>query len=109
MIVRTPKEAMKQFCRECLGGRIEDNCGGNAPHIACPFYKYRNRLGNVPVRMHRKVCLDCMGGSYALVDDCKTETCPIWFYRFGKAPNRSNYIPSKNSLDALSKIHANGA
>ena len=90
-MIDTPKEAQKQFCRECLGGRIEADCQGN--EIQCPFYKYRKKEGHVPVKAHRKNCLLCMGGSYELVDGCETEDCACPSYRFGKAPNQSDRRP----------------
>lgn len=32
----------------------------------------------------RSQCLECMGGSYALVRDCGSESCPLHAFRMGK-------------------------
>lgn len=98
-MTETPKEAQKRYCRECLGGRIEEDCTGNA--IQCPLYPFRKKEGHVPVKAHRKTCLSCMGGSYDLVTECQTEDCACHSYRFGKAPNQTHRRPSKKALDAL--------
>lgn len=34
----------------------------------------------------RKFCLECVGGSSALVKTCTASGCPLWAWRFGKNP-----------------------
>ena len=36
-----------------------------------------------PLKAIRRNCVDCMGGSYKLVENCETRECPCWPYRFG--------------------------
>lgn len=39
-----------------------------------------------PHRQIRKFCLECVGGSAALVKTCVGFQCPLWAWRFGKNP-----------------------
>lgn len=41
-----------------------------------------------PVKAIRAKCLDC-AGSPKEVRLCSTESCPLYFYRFGKNPSRA--------------------
>jgi len=37
-----------------------------------------------PLKAIRLKCLDCAGGSFSEVKNCEIETCPLYYYRFGK-------------------------
>jgi len=44
----------------------------------------------------RKHCVECMGGSPQLVDNCPSLKCKFYPYRFGKIPAiKPNYTPLK--------------
>lgn len=89
----TPKQAIHQYCIQCVGGiptHIKD-CQGDQllSGGSCPFYPYRLGKGRPSVKTIRKECLKCMGGSPILVDECTNTDCPLHFYRYGKNPNRA--------------------
>jgi hypothetical protein len=104
----TPKESMKEYCRQCLNTKQHrteavKNCGGDKAACGpCPFYPHR--LKRVSVKIFRKNCLYCMGGSRVSVDECNVESCPCYPYRFGKSP-----VARKGNPDALRKYRENGA
>lgn len=39
-----------------------------------------------PLKLDRKFCLDCCGGSVKTIRFCHSINCPIWYLRFGKFP-----------------------
>lgn len=41
----------------------------------------------------RKHCVDCMGGSYALVKDCPSNSCELWWHRMGKRLGKQERTP----------------
>lgn len=43
----------------------------------------------------RRHCVDCMGGQYALVTACPSDTCYLWPYRAGKGAE-AEYTPLKS-------------
>lgn len=94
----TPKEAMKQFCRECVSGDVRHvtECQGDT--VACPLFKYRLKEGKISVKVLRKACLDCMGESRDLVFTCPTETCPLYEYRLGKNEAHKNRVGNIKSI-----------
>lgn len=86
-----PGEAKRKLCVQCIGktqfnSEEVDGCGGDkAKTGACPIYPYR--LGKrMSVRVFRKFCLQCMGGSRDCVSDCETTDCPAYEFRMGKNP-----------------------
>ena len=95
MVKLTPKQAVKQMCVDCLGLELFntkkiENCEGNtAKNGACPVYP--NRLkGRTSVKTIRKYCLYCQGKSSKSIEECTTETCSFYIYRFGKNPACAN-------------------
>lgn len=85
----TPKEAIRAYCQQCLGMKqfntemVKDCQGDTALNGACPFYPYR--MGKRPsVKVFRKYCLYCQGGSRENVLKCPVESCPAYPYRMGK-------------------------
>lgn len=104
---RTPKTRARGFCVQCVGSPYEvDTCGGHAmlgqgdKNGVCFFYPYRNGKGRPSVKLIRKMCLECMGGSYKLVAECPSSDCPLFEYRFGTNPNRAGVgFPSKKSSE----------
>lgn len=90
----TPSQAVKRFCKQCCGGvRYEIvGCTGNKPimgglYDSCPFYKNRLGKGRVSVKIIRKQCLMCMGGSKSGVRECVSTECPAYPFRLGTNPN----------------------
>jgi len=90
----TPGQSIRKFCIRCVGSAREVNkCGGHRmfgddgnDDGQCWFYKFRMGRGRPSVKIIRKHCLECMGGSYKLVAGCG-EKCPVHQYRLGKNPN----------------------
>ena len=41
-----------------------------------------------PMKAIRAKCLDCCCGQASEVSKCTITNCPLYFYRFGKNPNR---------------------
>jgi hypothetical protein len=94
----TPGEAIRSFCIDCVGGvehyREVRECGGD--HClnggcdskgGCLFFPYRMGHGRPSVKLIRKTCLWCMGGSQDLVRECWTEGCALHPFRLGRNPN----------------------
>ncbi len=92
----TPLKAIRKFCIRCVGNAASVNkCGGDKmlgqgdPKGQCWFYPYRMGRGRPSVKIIRKNCLECMGGSRKLVADCGPfGDCPLHIFRFGTNPNR---------------------
>ena len=81
----TPRSAVLQFCRECIGNGNLQECDAQN----CPFHMYIKRKGQPDLSKIRKKCLECMGGSSIFVEECGMETCPLYIYRLGTNPNRT--------------------
>lgn len=94
----TPKQAVLKFCRECVP-KYNDrkNCQGDKLLIgsSCFLYPYRMGKGRPSVKIIRKHCLQCMGGSSVTVKECPSINCPLFPFRFGTNPNRER---KKSSL-----------
>ena len=105
----TPKEAMKEYCRQCLNTKQHrteavKNCQGDKSACGpCPFYAYR--MKRVSVKVFRKNCLYCMGGSRSSIDECNVSDCPCFEYKSG----RSLSTGRKGNADALRKYRETGA
>jgi len=61
---------------------------GNKENV-CYFFPFRQGNGRPSVKIIRKFCLECMGGSYKLVESCRDTKCSLNPYRFGKDPKRA--------------------
>jgi len=53
------------------------------------LYPYRLGKGRLSVKVIRKHCLECMGGSRKEVRNCLSDNCPLHGFRMGTNPNRS--------------------
>ena len=109
----TPKETVRALCVHCLvmkqanQDQIRD-CEGDS--IGCVIFPYR--LGKrISVKMLRKYCIWCMGGSENKnsVDDCSVKTCANYPYRFGTNPAYEGKVYNQNSagVDALRRYREN--
>jgi len=104
-----PGEAKRKLCVQCIGkGQFNTeevrNCQGDqAKTGACPIYPYRIRE-RMSVKVFRKFCLQCMGGSRDAVSECQTDDCPAYEYRFGKNPILAG---KKTNLNGLRKYREN--
>ena len=77
--------AIREYCKEC--SEDVENCGGDKLlyGYVCPFYEFRLGTVMTTVKTIRKFCIECMGGSPAMVDECPSrETCPLFRYRRGE-------------------------
>jgi len=74
---------------------------------ACYFFLYRMGRGRPSVKLIRRFCLECMGGSQLLVRNCSTGECPVWPFRMGKNPNRAG-IGDATRLNKLQKTLVSG-
>jgi hypothetical protein len=85
----TTGEAIKNFCKECVNSnqtKIIKDCNGEyvrATKKPCALFKYRLK-GKGTIKAIRRNCVDCMGGSFSAVDECTTETCPLYGFKSGK-------------------------
>ena len=87
----TPTEAMKAYCRICVGSQQEVK---NCDDYSCVFHAYREGK-RIKVKLIREFCLDCCGGSKIAVEECPSTDCVLYPYRFGTNPNRKG-IGNKN-------------
>jgi len=96
----TPLKAIRKVCVACVCKPSQvHKCGGNRclegvgdENGVCYFYPYRMGKGRPSVKLIRKYCLECMGGSKRLVAECRSEECPLHQYRFGKNPKRAGLV-----------------
>jgi hypothetical protein len=91
---RTPKGTIRAYCVYCTVGSFNEveNCDGDGRDPAfrgCPFHTYRMGRGRPSVKIIRKFCLACMGGSPKLISECETMDCYCYVYRMGKNPART--------------------
>ena len=90
-----PKQTVHNWCHYCVQSRVDkdvENCTGYLVYATgqpCPFYEYRMGDKRISVKVFRKFCLECMGGSSCMVAECDKVNCPMHLYRFGKNPARS--------------------
>jgi hypothetical protein len=106
--IKSPRETIRAHCVACSGGCKKEvaTCDGDgkAPGFkACDFHPFRLGRGRPSMKIMRKFCLQCMGGSYIFVKECKTEDCLVHPYRFGKNPAMARN--GKNSVE-LTQIRA---
>ena len=91
----TPKQTVHNWCHYCVQSRADRDVEGCTGYIVyatgkpCPFYEYRMGDKRISVKIFRKFCLECMGGSSLMVAECEKENCPMYSYRFGKNPARA--------------------
>jgi hypothetical protein len=103
----TPGKAIRSMCVACVGSAHEvRDCGGDKclngqsdENGACYFYPHRMGAGRPSVKLIRKFCFECMGGSSKLVARCGSD-CPLNPYRFGKNPKRAGQV-NKGSFKPL--------
>jgi hypothetical protein len=115
-MMNTPGEAIHKFCVACVGSPFEvKDCGGDhrfnggcAPSSECWFYKFRLGKGRPSVKLIRKYCLFCQGGSSDLVRDCVegedhsgVKACSLFPYRLGTNPNISEETKQKRREVAM--------
>jgi hypothetical protein len=95
----TPRQAIHEHCIDCIGGPCAiRNCDGHKlADGPCIFFSYRMGAGRPPVRLIRKFCLYCMGGSRKLVRECSSTACAFLPYRMGKNPAMANRRVPLNS------------
>jgi len=92
---RSPQQTIRAYCHYCVQSRSDadvENCTGHIVHATgkpCPLYEYRMGCKRASVKIMRKFCLQCMGGSKDFVRECETIDCPIHLFWFGKNPARS--------------------
>jgi hypothetical protein len=85
----TPGRAIHQICMDCVGSSFAiKDCQGDKLYAGpCKLFSYRMGKGRPSVKLIRKYCLWCMGGSPKLVKDCHSGlTCPLFAYRLGRNP-----------------------
>ena len=85
----TPRQAIREHCMDSVGtaSAIRDCQGNELYDRPCIFFSYRMGKGRPSVKLIRKFCLYCMGGSWKLVKNCPSKVCPFLRYRMGKNPN----------------------
>jgi hypothetical protein len=85
----TPRQAIRDHCIDCVGGASNvKGCQGDELYDhPCIFFSYRMGKGRPSVKLIRKFCLYCMGGSWKLVKECPSKVCPLFCYRAGKNPS----------------------
>jgi hypothetical protein len=111
----TPTKAIRKVSIDCVGGASEikdfqgdelyDQEVGVKRYKPCLFYPYRIGKGRPSVRLIRKYCLWCTGGSPKLVKNCRSiSTCPLHLYRMGRNPKRMGLrrgLSTENQSKAL--------
>jgi hypothetical protein len=88
---QTPGNAIRKKCLDCAGSAsaVRDCQGDKLCDGPCPFFPYREGKGRPSVKLIRKYCLWCTGGSPKLVKECRSLTCPLYDYRMATNPKRA--------------------
>ena len=105
---KSPLKTIAAFCNICVGGHRKEvaSCDGDGKIVgfmSCPFHPFRLGIGRPSVKLMRKFCLQCMGGSSVFVKECETTDCLIYPYRFGKNPAR---IGKRQSVDRMALVRS---
>ena len=99
----SPLRAVRQKCLDCSGYGLKSvrECAFNGyDNELCPLSHLRMGKGSrKTMKALRSYCLWCCNGQSYEVKLCPSDGCPIWDYRFGHRPRKSNLLP-KNSMTA---------
>ena len=103
---KSPLKTIVSFCASCVGGHGKEvaSCDGDGTipgFMSCTFHPFRLGRGRPSVKIMRKFCLLCQGGSYLFVKECVTEDCLIHPYRLGKNPARTGKGRSAAQMASL--------
>ena len=117
----TPGHAIHSFCVQCAGSPFEvkdcggDKClnGGCDKNGVCWFYRHRLGKDRPSVKLIRRYCLWCQGGSSELVKNCiegqnhnGVEACSLFPYRQGRNPKRAGMGGKFAENHAVSRVFA---
>jgi hypothetical protein len=82
------RQAIHEHCIDCVGtaSAIRDCQGNELYDRPCIFFSCRMGKGSPLVKLIRKFCLYCMGGSWELAQNCPSKTCQFLRYHMGKNP-----------------------
>lgn len=73
--------------------------------MSTPYLQARKEACNkstTPLRAIKQQCLQCVGGNFNHVKDCKEENrCTLWKYRLGKNPNKKKRVLTEEQRDAI--------
>ena len=106
---KSPSRTIRAHCHYCVQSRKDfevENCTGHivfATGKPCPFYEYRTGNKRPPIKVMRKFCLECMGGSKVAIKECSTIDCLIHHFRFGKNPARIGTGANKVRMYEISR------
>jgi len=109
--IMTPGKAIHRACVDCVGSPFAvKDCQGERLHDGpCLFFRYRLGKGRPSVKLIRKYCLWCMGGSPKLVKDCHSGlTCPLFAYRLGRNPKMRHLTRRFFTRNARLESHRTG-
>lgn len=42
-----------------------------------------------PIKAIRAKCMDCTNSQFVEIKECKIKNCPLWEYRMGRRPKKS--------------------
>lgn len=107
---KSPSRTIRAYCHYCVQSRSDSEINNCTGHIVfaigkpCSFYEYRLGKKRVPVKVMRKFCLDCMGGSKEAVKECSTNDCLIHSFRFGKNPAFAGKGKSRDEMARIREL-----
>jgi hypothetical protein len=85
-----PLHSYRLGCNPATGALLQD---ATAVHPAERPATRRELIadGATALRMIKRRCIDCSGGSAAEAKVCQETGCPLWSFRLGKNPNRAGH------------------
>ena len=101
---KSPSLAIRAYCHYCVQSRSDsdvENCTAHfvfATGKSCPFYEYRTGNKRPSVKVMRRFCLECEGGSKEAVKECSINDCLIHHFRFGKNPSLTGKGKSRDEM-----------
>jgi hypothetical protein len=105
----TTGEAIRNFCKECVNSvqtKVIKDCGGEyvrATKKPCALFKLRLK-GKGNLKLIRRNCVECMGGSFESVSECQTADCFLHPFRFGKLPAFAGRKNLQGNLKGMVKV-----
>jgi hypothetical protein len=104
---KSPSRTIRAHCHYCVQSRSDkevENCTGQivfATGKSCPFYEYRTGNKRPSVKVMRRFCLECEGGSKEAIKECSISDCMIHPFRFSKNPARAGNGRSTAQMASL--------
>ena len=93
----TLTEAIRLHCLTCCGGKqlfskVKRCTGKMINGSKCPLHPYRLGKGVTKLKLIKRYCSECLGGTQDnILDTCTSQDCAFYDYRYGKRLKKVDY------------------